>query len=131
MPDNNDPTLEERGDERERAARMKAWLASLPAAERKGFESSIAGTPRRTQDEVAGVLGEALKQLPEDQRMAVFLCDFGGLTFVEASAQLHVDANVVRQRVEAGRRRLELFLPRELMEDAKRLSSSEGHGIQE
>ena len=126
MPDNNETV-----DERERAERMKAWLASLPAAERKGFESSIAETPRRTKDEIAGVLGEALKQLPEDQRMAVFLCDFGGLSYVEASAQLHVDANVVKQRVEAGRRRLELFLPRELMEDAKRLSSSEGHGIQE
>ena len=128
MPENNETV-----DEKERAERMKAWLASLPAAERKDFASSIAEPepPRRTQDEIAGVLGEALKQLPEDQRMAVFLCDFGGLSYVEASAQLHVDANVVRQRVEAGRRRLELFLPRELMEDAKRLSSSEGHGIQE
>ena len=126
MPDNNETV-----DEKERAKRMKAWLASLPKTERKDFESSIAETPRRTKDEVAGVLGEALKQLPDDQRMAVFLCDFGGLSYVEASAQLHVDANVVRQRVEAGRRRLELFLPRELMEDAKRLSSSEGHGIQE
>ena len=126
MPD-NDETV----DDRERAKRMKAWLASLPAAERAGFESSIAEPPRRTQDEIAGVLGEALKQLPEDQRMAVFLCDFGGLSYVEASGQLHIPANVVKQRVEAGRRRLELFLPRELMEDAKRLSSSEGHGVQE
>ena len=63
--------------------------------------------------------------------MAVFLCDFGGLSYVEAAAQLHIAANVVRQRVEAGRRRLELFLPKELMEDAKRLNSSEGHGVQE
>ena len=126
MPD-NDETV----DERERAKRMKAWLASLPADQRARFESSIAEPPRRTQDEIAGVLGEALKQLPEDQRMAVFLCDFGSLSYVEAAAQLHIPANVVRQRVEAGRRRLELFLPRELMEDAKRLSSSEGHGVQE
>jgi DNA-directed RNA polymerase specialized sigma24 family protein len=126
VPDNNEMV-----DEQERAERMKAWLASLPADQRAGFESSIAKPPGRTQDQIAGVLGEALKNLPEDQRMAVFLCDFGGLSYVEASAQLHIDANVVRQRVEAGRRRLELFLPRELMEDAKRLSSSEGHGIQE
>ena len=126
MPDN-----EEGANERERAARMKAWLESLPADQRARFESSIAEPPRRTHEEIAGVLGEALKQLPEDQRMAVFLCDFGGLSYVEASAQLHVAANVVRQRVEAGRRRLELFLPRELLEDAKRLSSSEGNGIQE
>jgi DNA-directed RNA polymerase specialized sigma24 family protein len=117
----------------QRAERMKAWLASLPAGDRAGFEAAITGParPRRTQDEMAGQLGEALKQLPEDQRMAVFLCDFGGLSYVEASAQLHIPANVVQQRVEAGRRLLELFLPRELLEDAARLNSSEGHGIQE
>jgi hypothetical protein len=125
------PDKDETVDENQRQERMKAWLASLPADERKGFESSVLKTPRRTQDEIAGALGEALKQLPEDQRMAVFLCDFGGLSYVEAASQLHIAANVVRQRVEAGRRTLELFLPRELMEDAKRLSSSEGHGSQE
>ena len=126
MPDENETV-----DEKERAERMKAWLASLPAAERAGFESVIVNTPRHTPEEVAAALQEALKQLPEEQRAAVFLCDFGGLSYVEASAQLHIAAAAVRQRVEAGRRRLELFLPRELMEDAKRLSSSEGHGIQE
>jgi RNA polymerase sigma-70 factor (ECF subfamily) len=118
-------------DEKQRHERMKAWLESLPAAERAGFESSIANSPRRTQDEIAGALGEALKQLPDDQRMAVFLCDFGGLSYLEAAAQLHISSTAVRQRLEAGRRRLELFLPRELMEDAKRLGSSEGHGVQE
>ena len=125
------PDKDETVDEKQRQERMKAWLASLPADEREGFESSVLKTPRRTQDEIAGALGEALKNLPEDQRMAVFLCDFGGLSYLEAAAQLHIAANVVRQRVEAGRRTLELFLPRELMEDAKRLSSSEGHGSQE
>ena len=125
------PDMDETVDAKQRQERMKAWLASLPASERAGFESSIAETPRRTQDEVVGELGEALKQLPEEQRMAVFLCDFGGLSYIEAAAQLKISANVVRQRVEAGRRRLELFLPRELMEDAKRLSGSEGHGVQE
>jgi RNA polymerase sigma-70 factor (ECF subfamily) len=125
------PEKDETVDEQERQARMKAWLASLPAAEREGFESSVLKAPRRTQDEIAGELGEALKQLPEEQRMAVFLCDFGGLSYVEAASQLHIPADVVRQRVEAGRRTLELFLPRELLEDAKRLSSSEGHGFQE
>jgi DNA-directed RNA polymerase specialized sigma24 family protein len=125
------PDKDESVDEKQRQQRMKAWLASLPADERKGFESSVLKAPRRTQDEIAGALGEALKQLPEEQRMAVFLCDFGGLSYVEAASQLHIAANVVQQRVEAGRRTLELFLPRELMEDAKRLSSSEGHGSQE
>jgi DNA-directed RNA polymerase specialized sigma24 family protein len=118
-------------DEKQRQQRMKAWLASLPASERAGFESSISKTPRHTQDQVAGALGEALKQLPEDQRMAVFLCDFGGLSYMEAGSQMNLPAKVVQQRAEAGRRRLELFLPRELMDDAKRLSSSEGHGVQE
>jgi DNA-directed RNA polymerase specialized sigma24 family protein len=126
VPDENETV-----DEKERAERMKAWLASLPAAERAGFESVIVNTPRHTPEQIAAALQEALKQLPEEQRMAVFLCDFGGLSYVEASAQLHIPAAAVRQRVEAGRRRLELFLPRELMEDAKRLNSSEGHDVQE
>ena len=117
--------------EQDRHERMKAWLQALPAEERAGFESALLKTPRHTQDEIAAALGEALKQLPEEQRMAVFLCDFGGLSYVEAAAQLHIPARVVRQRVEAGRRRLELFLPPELIEDAKRLSSSEDHGVQE
>ena len=125
------PDRDETVDEKLRQERMKAWLDSLPASERAGFESSIVNMPRRTPDEIAGRLGEALKQLPEEQRMAVFLCDFGGLSYMEAASQLHISATVVQQRVEAGRRRLELFLPRELMEDAKRLSSSEGHGVQE
>jgi DNA-directed RNA polymerase specialized sigma24 family protein len=125
------PDQDETMDEQQRQERMKAWLASLPQKERARFESKIVSTPRHTQEEVAAGLGEALKQLPEDQRMAVFLCDFGGLSYVEAAQQLHVLPNVVQQRVEAGRRTLELFLPRELIEDAKRLSSSEGHGVQE
>jgi DNA-directed RNA polymerase specialized sigma24 family protein len=126
VPDENETV-----DEQQRAERMKAWLASLPAEERAGFESTVVNTPRHTPEEIAAALQEALKQLPEEQRMAVFLCDFGGLSYVEASAQLHIAAAAVRQRVEAGRRRLELFLPRELMEDAKRLNNSEGHGNQE
>jgi DNA-directed RNA polymerase specialized sigma24 family protein len=123
--------MAERDDVAERQERMKAWLASLPAAERQGFASSIAGAPQRSRDEIAATLAEALKQLPEEQRMAVFLCDFGGLSHIEAAEQLHVRADVVRQRVEAGRRTLELFLPRELLADVERLSSSEDHGVQE
>jgi DNA-directed RNA polymerase specialized sigma24 family protein len=114
----------------ERQERMKAWLASLPEAERQSFESAIDATPRRSREDVVAAVGEALKQLPEEQRSAVFLCDFGGLSYLEAAEQLHVPANVVRQRVEAGRRTLELFLPRELLEEVKRLSSSEDHGLQ-
>lgn len=121
--------MAERDETAKRQERMKAWLTSLPKAERDGFESSIADKPQRTRDGIAAAVGEALKQLPEEQRAAVFLCDFGGLSYLEAAEQLHVRADVVRQRVEAGRRTLELYLPRELLEDAQRLSNSEGNGI--
>jgi DNA-directed RNA polymerase specialized sigma24 family protein len=115
---------------REREAKMKAWLASLPGEEREQFEASVLGRPHRTQDEIAQQLGEALKQLPEAQRVAVFLCDFGGLSYIEAAKQLHIPAGEVRRHVEQGRAQLSLLLPRELMEDAARLSSSEDHGAQ-
>ena len=68
MPDENETV-----DEKQRAERMKAWLASLPEVERAGFESAIVNTPRHTPEEIAAALQEALKQLPEEQRMAVFL----------------------------------------------------------
>jgi DNA-directed RNA polymerase specialized sigma24 family protein len=122
--------MAEYDDTAARQQRMKAWLESLPDSERQSFEDAIDATPRRSREDVVAAVGEALKQLPEEQRAAVFLCDFGGLSYVEAAAQLHVTAEVMRRRAEAGRRSLELFLPRELLADVKRLNSSEDHGTQ-
>jgi RNA polymerase sigma-70 factor, ECF subfamily len=86
--------------------------ASLPEAD------LYPGEGRDVADEVvAGLDGEliarALRQLPEEQRLAIVLMDLAGLTASEVAGELDCSRNTVLSRVHRGRRRLAAFLARE------------------
>ena len=64
---------------------------------RGGFEKALAAAnlPDHIQD--------ALRDLPEDYRAAVVLCDVVGLTYEEIAASLDVPIGTVRSRIHRGR----------------------------
>ena len=60
-------------------------------------ETALAAT--KLPDEVQ----DALRNLPDDFRAAVVLCDVVGLTYEEIAAQLNVPVGTVRSRIHRGR----------------------------
>jgi RNA polymerase sigma-70 factor (ECF subfamily) len=69
------------------------------------------------EEVVAGLDGElvarALKQLPEEQRVAIVLMDLAGMTASEVAGELDCSRNTVLSRVHRGRRRLAAIVARE------------------
>ncbi len=77
-----------------------------PAGGRDVEEEALAGLDGKR-------VGQALRRLPEEQRLAIVLMDLAGLTAAEVAAQLHCPRNTVLSRVHRGRRRLAALLSRE------------------
>ena len=55
-------------------------------------------------------MGEAIRQLPEEQRVAVTMAAAGGLTSAQIAAALDVPAGTVRYRLSLARRTLSAAL---------------------
>ena len=93
-----------------------------PLPEPESGEPELADT--RMPDPVAEVgrsdlyrhLDAALQELPDDQRMAVVLCDVYGLDYGEVAAATDVALGTVKSRIHRGRLRL-----RELLADHREL----------
>lgn len=96
------------------------------------------GAPRELADHAAGpeaealrselgeVLQEALGTLPEDQRLAVVLCDQHGYDYVAIAEITESELGTVKSRINRGRRKLRDFLlaRRELLPESYRLTQS-------
>ncbi len=68
--------------------------------------------------ELYRALDAALRLLPDDQRMAVILCDVYGMDYDEVSLTTSVPVGTVKSRIHRGRLRLRVLLAdqRELFE---------------
>jgi RNA polymerase sigma-70 factor (ECF subfamily) len=78
--------------------------------------------------EFEGILQAALLTLPEDQRLAVVLCDLYEMDYQAIAAATGADLGTVKSRINRGRRRLRDYLlqRRELLPAAYRLREERG-----
>jgi RNA polymerase sigma factor (sigma-70 family) len=78
-------------------------------------------------------VAQALRELPEDFRVAVLLCDVEGLSYAEIADLLGIKSGTVRSRIHRGRRALQSALAhrapttREMIAPAKAAGAREGH----
>ena len=78
-----------------------------------GYEPADAPPPASAPviaAERVAVVGEAIRQLPEEQRVAVTMAAAGGLTSAQIAAALDVPAGTVRYRLSLARRTLSAAL---------------------
>jgi RNA polymerase sigma-70 factor (ECF subfamily) len=77
--------------------------------------------------ELRGGIQAALLELPEDQRLAVILCDLQGLEYDEIARATGANIGTVKSRLSRGRARLRAILlaKPELLPDHFRLRSEE------
>lgn len=78
--------------------------------------------------ELKGEIERALLRLPEEQRLAVVLCDVQGLEYQEIAAVMSSNIGTVKSRLSRGRARLrELLLAEPELLPARFRPGSEGH----
>lgn len=102
---------------------FKSWLFSLAWNKaRMAARSAVRARQRETgwqaeqdevetpQTEMALALGQAIAQLPEDQRAAIALCLAGGWSHGDAAQILEIPLGTLKSHVARGRERLERIL---------------------
>jgi RNA polymerase sigma-70 factor (ECF subfamily) len=95
---------------------------TLPDPEEGGAELPDVGAPNpvaeATRSELYRHLDVALRQLPEDQRVAVVLCDVYGMDYNEVAGFTDSALGTVKSRIHRGRLRLRVLMleHRELFE---------------
>lgn len=62
--------------------------------------------------ELQGLIAQGLQTLPLEQRVAVILCDFQGLSYEEIAVTTHATLGTVRSRIARGRLHLRAYLSR-------------------
>jgi RNA polymerase sigma-70 factor (ECF subfamily) len=67
---------------------------------------------RAEQQELGRVLQAALLELPEDQRLAIILCDVEGLDYAEIALAMKVSLGTVKSRISRGRAHMRTVLLR-------------------
>ncbi|MEO8456501.1 MAG: sigma-70 family RNA polymerase sigma factor [Chloroflexota bacterium] len=65
---------------------------------------------RAEQSELRQTLSRALAELPEDQRLAITLCDVQGLDYAEIAEVMECSLGTVKSRISRGRLRLRAIL---------------------
>lgn len=85
-----------------------------PPGERAFDVADRAPSPleRAEQAELRRTLGEALAQLPDEQRLAIILCDVQGLDYSEIAEVMQCSLGTVKSRIARGRSRLRAILQR-------------------
>ena len=93
---------------------------ALPEPEEGQAELSDAAAPNPVAESIRAELYRhlevALRRLPDDQRMAVVLCDVYGMDYNEVAAATHSALGTVKSRIHRGRLRL-----RDLLADHREL----------
>ncbi len=79
------------------------------------------------QHELGRALRDALSRLPDDQRLAIVLCDVQGLDYAEIAETMRVSLGTVKSRISRARARLRdlLAAQRELLPSRFRQSSED------
>jgi RNA polymerase sigma-70 factor (ECF subfamily) len=82
-------------------------------------DSAPSPVERAEQSELREALARALTQLPEEQRLAIVLCDAQGLDYAEIAVVMRCSLGTVKSRIARGRGRLRAIL----LQDAELLPS--------
>jgi RNA polymerase sigma-70 factor (ECF subfamily) len=94
---------------RRRKARPAISLDRPPAEGEHPHDTPDQGVTldeRMEQHELAGVIQQALSELPAEQRLAVILCDIQGFEYSEIAETMGVSLGTVKSRISRGRSRL-------------------------
>jgi len=83
-----------------------AAIDEMPEMADPKADSEAAATDRQ----VAGQVEEALRKLPERQRLAIVLCHYQGLSQAEAAAALEIGVEALESLLARGRRKLKELL---------------------
>jgi RNA polymerase sigma-70 factor (ECF subfamily) len=86
-------------------------------------EEGLTLDERAEQRELGDLLQAALLQIPEDQRLAIVLCDVQGFDYIEIAQAMNVSLGTVKSRIFRGRAHLRAVLLRsggELLPDRLR-----------
>jgi RNA polymerase sigma-70 factor (ECF subfamily) len=84
--------------------RSAQWLAMAAARMRPTTTASTAASTAVIAAERVAVAGEAIRRLPESQRITLTMAAAGGMTSAELAATLGVPAGTVRYRLSLARR---------------------------
>lgn len=82
-------------------------------------DSTPSPVERAEQSELREALARALAQLPDEQRLAIVLCDTQGLDYAEIAVVMRCSLGTVKSRIARGRSRLRAIL----LQDAELLPS--------
>ena len=97
--------------------RTRRPSASLDLALEEGLPEPSDSDPSPEEGVIRGALQaeieRALLQLPEEQRLAVLLCDSEGLDYTEIAAVMKTSLGTVKSRIARGRARLRELLVRD------------------
>ncbi len=113
------------------ALRARKTDASLDALREAGWEKEdespspyllMEATERRL------ALERGISRLPDEQRLALVLCDLQGLSYEEAASAMNCPPGTLRSRLHRARQSLKKILSgeRELLDEADRLSDERG-----
>lgn len=99
-------------DLRRRKARPSMSLDEPIAEERHLDVADRAPSPheRAEQMELRSALAKALARIPEDQRLAIVLCDVQGMDYAQIAAVTQTSLGTVKSRINRGRLRLRAIL---------------------
>lgn len=119
-----------RDELRKRKRRPTDSLDTLMAAHGEGAAGPTAEQSpeqRSLSAETVRVIQAGLATLPDDQRLAILLCDVQGMAYEEVARTMGTSVGTVKSRISRGRARLRTFLLArgELPGGAERLASQE------
>jgi RNA polymerase sigma-70 factor, ECF subfamily len=104
-----------RDELRRRARRPSSSLdAALDAGLPEPEDGSVSPESRALNRELRFRLEAGLRQLPEDQRLAVILCDVEGLDYSEIALVMDTSLGTVKSRIARGRLRMRQLITSDL-----------------
>jgi RNA polymerase sigma-70 factor (ECF subfamily) len=100
-----------RGELRRAARQERSYQLSGEQPARSACEEAMAA-------EAVGLVRDAVRALPEDQRQVVELAYFAGLSCREVAREVGIPEGTAKSRLRLARARLEAMLDRELLESS-------------
>lgn len=99
-------------DMRRRRVRRAVSLDEPVGEDRRIDVADAAPSPqdRAEQMELRGALAEALSRIPEEQRLAIVLCDVQGMDYADIAEVMQCSLGTVKSRINRGRLRLRAIM---------------------